>query len=86
LSLNIVSPKEGTKMTKKYLKKYSTSLIIREMKFKTTLKFPLLVTMVNFRKTTDKCQQGYGEREPSLTLGEIANWCSHCGYQCGKSQ
>jgi hypothetical protein len=46
------------------LKKFSTSLIIREMKIKTTLRFHLTPVRIDKIKNSgdSRCCQGYGER------------------------
>jgi hypothetical protein len=51
-------------MAEKPLKKCSTSLIIREMQFKTTLRFHLTpVRMAEIKNLGDsRCWQGCGER------------------------
>lgn len=57
------------------------------MQIKTTLALYLIrIRMSNINKTTDnKCWRGSGEKETSVTVGEIANWSSHSGNQCGES-
>jgi hypothetical protein len=52
-------------MTEKHLKKCSTSLIIREMQIKTTLRFhPTPVRMAKIKNSGDsRCWQGCGERQ-----------------------
>jgi hypothetical protein len=70
-------------MSEKHLKKCSISLIIREMKIKTTLRFHLTpVRMAKFRNSGDsRCWQGCGEREHSSIVGGIASWYNHSGNQ-----
>jgi hypothetical protein len=49
-------------MTSKYMKKCSSSLVIKEMQIKTTLRFHFTpVRMAIFKGKNNKCWQGYGE-------------------------
>jgi hypothetical protein len=58
-------------MAEKHLKKYSASLVIREMKIKTTLRFHL--TPVKMEELGDsRCWRGCGERVSLL----------HCWWDC----
>jgi hypothetical protein len=71
-------------MAEKHLKKCSTSLVIREMKIKTTLRFHLTPNrMAKIKNSGDS--RGCGKREHSSIVGGIANWYKHSGNQCGSS-
>jgi hypothetical protein len=61
-------------MTEKHLKKCSTSLVIREMQIKTTLRFHLkLVRMAKIKTSgNNTCWRGCGERRILL----------HCWWDC----
>jgi hypothetical protein len=63
----------NTEWLEKHLKKYSTSLVIREIQFKTTLRFNLIsVSMAKIKNAGDsRCWQGHGKRGAHLYCWRI---------------
>ena len=75
-------------MAEKDLKKCSTSLVIREMQIKTTLRFHLTPIRIAKIKTSgdNTYSRGSGKKEEHSSIaGGIANWYNQSGNQSGGS-
>ena len=70
-------------MAKKHMNQCSTSLIINEMKIKSTMKYHFTPVRMAIIKNVQTINAGEGveKREPSYTVGGSVNRCNNYGGQ-----
>jgi hypothetical protein len=71
-------------MANKYMRKCSTSLVIKEMQITVILRFHLTPVIMAIIKKTTNAGEDAGERNP-YTLLVWVNWCNYCENQYGSS-
>ena len=69
------------------MKGCGTSLVIREMQIKATVRYHLAPVTVSATKKTgvSKCWWGCGKAGTLCTVGGNVSWCNHCGKRYGDS-